>query len=159
MPFDDDNDDEPTKPKTGLKSQGKSIFDKMPKKPSVQEFEREASESNKRLDSYQEQAKELTIQFKKLMDDKTLQQNKNVFAADIENDIISKMIGLAVQINQDKDEMEGMGSVGWIALLLKHTFLLKDRINYLEYTVSVQDNKLKSHDETIKEILSKLVEK
>lgn len=159
MPFDDDEDLDPVKPKTSVKSQGKSIFDNMPKKPSVEVFEKEAIEANKKLEGYQERAKELASQFKKIMDDKTLSQNKNVFSSEIEKEIISKMINLAVEINSDENEIEGMGSVGWIALLLRYLLLQRDKINQLEYFNFNLENKIKEQSETFNKVLSKLDDK
>lgn len=157
MPFDDDDDDNPPKkPKVGVKSQGKSMFDSLPKKPSFEQFEQEAQDANKKLEGYGERARELASQFKKVMEDKTLPQNKNLFVVEIEKELISKMINLAIEINSDENEAEGMGSVGWIALTLRYLLVQKDRMNQLEYSVLNLENKVKEQTDILNSILSKL---
>jgi hypothetical protein len=155
MPFDDD-DKLPQTPKIGIKYQGKSIFDDLPKKPSLDEFTKEAQEVNKKLEGYGKRASELVAQFKKLMDDKTLPQNKNQFASEIEKEVISNMINLAIEINSDENEIEGMGSVGWIALILKYLLVQKDKINQLEYSNLTLENKIKEQNTILNSILNKL---
>lgn len=159
MPFDEDDDIEPVKPKIGIKSQGKSIFDNKKEKPSAEEFEKKSIESNKKLENYQVRAQELAVQFKKIMDDKTLSQNKNIFALEIEKELISKMISLAIEINSDENEIEGMGSLGWVALILKNLISEKDKINQLKYSVLNLENKIKDQDDLLNKIISKLDDK
>ena len=51
------------------------------------------------------------------------------------------MIKLAVDVNNDPNEQEGMGSLMWIVLLLKTLLMQRDRINQLEYVVSQLEKK------------------
>jgi hypothetical protein len=60
------------------------------------------------------------------------------------------MIKLAVEINTDPNEQEGMGSLMWIVLLLKTCVSQRDRINKLEYSVSQLEKKLESYQENKK---------
>lgn len=141
MPFDeeDDNDTPSIKSKkVGLKqvSSQKSIFESMPKKPSQEDLEKKVKQIQEKDSSYKTRAAELALQFKKTMDDKTLVQNKNIFAQELEKELLGKMIQLAVEINSDPFEQEGMGSLSWITLLLKTCFNQRDKINKLEYNIS-----------------------
>jgi len=155
MPFEDDYEDL-NPPKKGVKSQGKSIFDNKPKKPSQEEFLSAATKDNEKLEGYDAIARDLTVQFKKAIEDKTLPQNKNVFAVEVENELITKMINLAIQINQDPNVIEGMGSVGWLAMILKNLLNNRDKINLLEYSNQILEKKIKERDDKIDEILLKL---
>ncbi len=46
------------------------------------------------------------------------------------------MTALAVEINNDPHEQEGMGSMGWITLLLNVCLIQRDRLNKLEYEIA-----------------------
>lgn len=141
MPFDEENDDEQPSVKStkvGLKnvSSQKSIFDSMPKKPTQNELDIKVKKMQEKDSSYKSRTSELALQFKKALDDKTLVQNKNVFAHELEKEILGKMIQLAVEINNDINEPDSMGSLSWITLLLKTCFNQRDKINNLEYMIS-----------------------
>lgn len=148
MPFDED-EVLPSKQsgKIGLKSQvsgTKSVFDNLPKKPTQAELDDRVKESSQRENSYKQRAAELTIQFNRAMADKTLTQNRNVFANDAEQELLLNMVRLAQEVNSDGDEREGEGSLSWIIILLKTCFSQRDRINHLEFSLLQIDRKLEA---------------
>jgi hypothetical protein len=149
MPLRDDEQD-PQKSefsqKVGLKnvSTQKSIFENKPKKPTQQDLEERVKQIQDKDLSYKQKAAELALLFNKAMDDKTLKQNKNIFALDFEKDLLSRMVKLAVEINNDEAEKAGMGSMGWVSVLLKTCFNQRDRINHLEYMLSQIEKKMES---------------
>lgn len=154
MPFEDDEIEESKLKNNGLKqvSSKKSIFDaSKQEKPSFENFEKKVDQIHKKMNDYKSRASELAISYKKLIMDKTLPQNKNIFIEDSEKEILSKMVNLAVEINNDEDEQEGMGTLGWITLLLKYFLYHRDRLNSLEYAVSQLQ---KSNEELKKKITS-----
>lgn len=156
MPFDeeDEEDDEDVSSKSkksGLKqvSTQKSIFESIPKKSTPENLEKRVQQIQEKDSNYKTRASELAIQFKKAMEDKTLASNKSIFAQDLEKNLLSQMIELAVEINNDQEEQyEGMGSLSWITLLLKTCFAQRDKINKLDYNIfeisKALDNKKKS---------------
>lgn len=149
MPFDDEDNEQPSlqSQKIGLKnvSAQKSIFDSLPKKPSAEEFDKKVQKYSKQYDSYKEQAAILSQKFQKLIVDKTLKQNKTVFSAEIEQDVLKEMIDLAVAINNDGNvKDEGTGSLNWIIVLLRTCLYQRDRINSLEYALSQIDKKIEN---------------
>jgi len=135
-PFEDDYDTnvEP-KPKVGLKniSSQKSMFDTDDKKVTQQDFDNKIKSIQESKSSYKKRSADLVLKFKKIMSDKTLKQNKNVFVVEMEKEVVLEMIKLAIEINNDVDEEDGMGSMSWITLLLQQVIAQKDRINELEY--------------------------
>lgn len=134
MPFDEeDNDKAPIVNKKGLKrvSSQKSIFEDMPKKPTQEEFETKVKKSQERALGYKQKAAEYCAQFKKVMSDKTLPQNRNVFITEMETELLSNMIKLAETVNIDPNEKEGMGSLMWIVLLFQICLSQRDKINKL----------------------------
>lgn len=144
MPFDEEDSDQPEQSKkVTLKnvSSQKSIFDSMPKKPTPEEFDQKVKRVQERASHYKAKAADLATQFNKAMADKTLPQNKNMFQQELERDLLQQMVQLAIDINNDPNEKEGMGSLSWITLLLKTCFSQRDKINRLEYAVSQLEKK------------------
>lgn len=150
MPFDEEEDSPSIQSqKVGLKkvSSQKSIFDSMPKKPTQAEFEDKVHAVQERMSNNKKQASDLASQFIKIMTDKTLKENKSPFALDMEKEVLTNMISLAVQINSDPNEQyDGMGSLGWITLLLKTCLSQRDRINRLEYALTLLDKKTSANE-------------
>jgi hypothetical protein len=144
MPFDEDDDVDSSSKKIGVKnvSTQKSIFESIPKKPSQEDFDRQVQSAQQKMAGYKQKTAELAIQFKKILEDKTLPENKNIFAVELEREVLSKMIELAIEINNDPNEQEGMGSLSWITFLFKNLLSQRDRINKLEYTIFQLEKKL-----------------
>lgn len=131
---DEDGDDNAIPVKKSLKVEGKkSMFEDKPKKPSQQALEAKVKQIGDTQNSYKKRAQEYVAEYKKVLEDKTLAKNKNVFSQDLEKELLSNMISLAVEINNDENEYEGMGSLGWITILFKNVLHFRDRCNELEY--------------------------
>ncbi len=155
-PFEDD--EEIDEPKNNLKkvSSQKSMFDGLPKKPSKNDFDKTVKESVERSSTHKTKAAELSLQFSKIMLDKTLKANKTVFAKEIEQDLLAKMVQLAIEINDDPNEKEGMGSLSWVILLLRTCFYQRDRLNDFEYQLSKIEE---AFDKKIVSLVSREVKK
>jgi hypothetical protein len=156
MPFDEEEDSPSIQStKVGLKkvSTQKSIFDGMPKKQTAEEFDNKVHAVQERMTGHKKRAAELTASFNKIMTDKTLRENKNLISNELEKEILVEMMKLAVEINNDPLEQEGMGSLSWIALLFKTCLSQRDRINKLEYALSLLQKK------TEPEVLAEFVKK
>lgn len=144
---DDDSNEQTPSPKALVKnvSSQQSMFSKpLPHKHEQEKFEEDVKQAVDRSMSYKQRAAELASQFKKMMQDKTLPQNKNVFAQDSEREVLTKMVQLAVDINNDPNEQEGMGSLTWITLLFTTCLSQRDRVNRLEYAMTLLDKKIDS---------------
>jgi len=98
-----------------------------------EEFEQKVISTNKKMQSHLVEAFELGKQYKDLLDNKTITDNKTFLAESKEKEIIGKLINYAVKINTDQNELEGMGSVALITLLLKCVIKMRDRYNDIEY--------------------------
>jgi hypothetical protein len=134
-------------PRVGLKKQTtgqKSMFEGKVKPPTQQDFQKKVEESQEKMAGYKKRAAELFVQFNKTVMDKTLPQNRNVFNMESEKEMLQNMIQLAIEINNDPNEQEGMGSLTWITCLFKTTLAQRDRINELEYAVTMMQKKLDS---------------
>lgn len=144
MPFDEEEESQDIAPKVGLKnvSSQKSMFDAMPKRPTQEDLTKKVNHSQERASSHKTRAAELSSQFNQIMNDKTLKQNKSIFARDMERELLTKMVQLAIDVNNDQYEHEGMGSLSWIVLLLKTSLNQRDKINQLEFAVSQLEKRL-----------------
>lgn len=146
MPFDEEDDLDVLPSKNqGLKkvSSQKSIFDEMPKKPNQQDFDKRVKSSQEKILGYKSSAGELSKKYINLLQDKTLKQNKSLLVRQMEQEIIASMVQLAIDINNDPQEQEGMGSLSWVTLLLKVCLSQNLRMNELEYNISLLENKIK----------------
>lgn len=142
-PFGGDDPQEFT-PKAGLKSVSgqKSIFDGKKKPPSQQEFQQKIHGAQEKSSGYKQTASQLFIRFLKSIADKTLTQNKNIFSSEKEQETLQELIQLGMDVNNDPlEENNGMGSLTLITLLFKTCLAQRDKINDLEYAVSVLQKK------------------
>jgi hypothetical protein len=151
--FDDDNDSESApRVQKGVKvNNSKSIINELPKKVSKEEFVAKAKEVNNQLNKYGERATELALNFKKILDDRTLIQNKTHLAHDMEKEVLNALLELGVDMNVDQHEEEGMGSMGLIMLLFRSVLIQRDKINQLDYTASLFSKQLKVIEKILKE--------
>lgn len=148
--FDDDDGNGGLGKKPQLKISNKnSIFNALPKKPNPAEFQRQVQESQEVTMGYELEAAQLAAMFQKLLEDKTLPENKNQLALESERELIGKIVEIAVKLNNDENEKEGMGSVGASILLFRAVLFQKDKINTLEYNLAQAEKKIKSLTEKI----------
>jgi len=161
MPFDEEEDDTlsalPNKDRLKNVSSQKSIFDSTPKKPTQQELDQKVQAREEKGSGYKQRASELAIKFRKMQEDKTLPSNRSIFANEMEREILSEMISLAIEINNDPNESEGMGSLSWITLLFKTSLSQRDKINKLEYALLQMEKN--SSPTVLSELISKEIEK
>jgi len=151
MPFDDDADDnQGSSKKPSLKlNNSNSILNTLPKKQNLAELEKRVKESQDNTTVSHSEASELSILYKKVMEDKTLSENKNFLVIEAEKELLGKIANNAININNDENEQEGMGSVGWILVVLRMLLLQRDKINKQEYLLTMLDKKIKSLSDKI----------
>ncbi len=155
MPFDEEDEIEDTRPRGGVKPpKSKSIFDNKPKPPSKEDSERRATAANNQLNSYNNRAFELAMAFKKALEDKTLPQNRTVIGVELEKELLGNLGQLAVDMNTDEHEVEGMGSVGLISLLLRCLLLQRDRMNTQEYSIHNLEGSVKNLQLSLEKLLA-----
>ena len=143
-PFEDDEVID--KPKVTLKkvSSQKSFLEAVEKKPSKEDLEKNAKIINDKKSAHKIKAAEINRKFYKALTDKTLAKNRKVFQNDIEREILSEMIQVANDINNDPLENEGIGTLVILVPLLKTCFSQRDKINDLEYSVFVLEKKIEN---------------
>ena len=158
--FDDDKkDDKPpqARQRMGLKlTNQNSVFANVPKKPTVAEQEQAVKEVIKKDLDYKERAVALSSAFIKLLNDRVLPKNKNVFAADLERDVIGKLAKLGLDIENDENVEElGIGIICLTNLLFRSFLIQRDKINLLDY--ALHEHQLKLNELELK--LNSLVDK
>ena len=91
-----------------------------------------------------QKALELSQSFLELLKNKTLLQNKGPLEQNLEKDIIKKLTEFAIEINNDPNELEGMGSVGINVILLKSLLNFRDALNAAEYKIYLLEQQIKT---------------
>lgn len=131
--FDDDFDqnDQP-KPKVGLKIKQNSQQNKTSQKYNFDDL---AEKVHSKDELYKKNFFEYSTQFKSLVKDSILEENKTELSKNLEKDIVNKLIKLASEMNADENQPEGIGSIAIITLLLKISLLQRDVINDLKYKI------------------------
>jgi hypothetical protein len=160
MPFDEEVDEtlnETTK-KTGLKkvSSQKSIFDGAPKKPSFESFSKKVDDATEKAQSYKAKSAELAIKFLNLINDTTLKANKNIFTKEMEKELLTNLVSLSIDINNDPLEKEGMGSLALITLLFKTVLMQRDKINELAFNYAQLSKKVS--EEALLDLINKKIQ-
>lgn len=144
-PFTEDYDDDTGVSTSNLKSvsQKKSIFDNS-KPKHVNTLKADVQNIYDKEASYKERTIQLASQLKRMLEDRTLPQNKNIFAQEIEKETLGQIMELASEINADPNEQDGIGSLSWVAQLLKTVLYQRDRINKVEYAFLALEEKVKN---------------
>jgi len=162
MPFEDKDAPEP---RTGIKKPAgaKSMFDNSkPRQNTTEQFHQKVQNVNdaqERQTGYKKRAAELFLQFNKTMADKTLPQNRNLFNQDTEKELLQNMVQLAIEINNDISENEGMGSLTWITCLFKTCLAQRDRLNELDYEHALLKKKIEVIPDYIKTEIGRALDK
>jgi hypothetical protein len=65
--------------------------------------------------------------------DKTLPDNKGPAKKDMEKQVIKQLVDLGLQLNNDQNKPEGIGSIGLINLTMQLMLEQRNRINELEH--------------------------
>lgn len=126
--FEDEND-VPAPPTQSVKlDAGKSKFAKQAIQK--QTFEKQVLEVHKQMEGRQQQAYELGLRFLDTIQDRTLK--KGPIAKDLERETLNSIIKFAIEMNNDENEPDGMGSVSMLTLVLKSLLILRDNLNRVE---------------------------
>lgn len=128
---------------TGVKlDPKKSRFQPKEKKKTQADFEREIAEYQKNSESLTAKVMQLSNRFMKAVDDKTLLENKGI-GNDVEKELVNELAALALHINNDESQPEGIGSVGLITLLMNAMLSQRDRLNEQAYEIHLLKEQLK----------------
>jgi len=129
-----------------LKNNEAAAYNKPP--AASDDFDERADAFMEKKRARNKQAVELAQQFMDALRNKMLPENKTSIARDAEQEICSKLVHLALEINEDESEREGMGGVAIINLLLKTMLLQRDFINSLDYKLAKLEKQLSSIQQT-----------
>lgn len=151
MPFDDDYSENLDKVKQIGLNNDKSMF-----KPKENNFENKVKELEAGRQKYTQDISKASINFKKILEDKTLKQNKGPLAEKIEADVVKDLTDLARKINSDETQEEGIGSMLLSSLLLKIAILERDRANLLEFRIKELEKKIEDFPNLIETRLNRL---
>lgn len=142
MPFDDndDSDKQPTR-KIGLKKTNSSMERK--NTAEIREnFEKQADGKFSQIEDYKSKMWDLSIKYKSFIENKTLPENKGPIASNLEKEVLGKLVELAIIMNEDEMQEQGMGSTALCMLLMKSMLIQRDTINILSSKIEQLEKKV-----------------
>lgn len=124
-----------------LKSDRSTIPHPLKETPS-EAFDKRVNDSVNNNERIKTEAWELSSKFVKILQDTTLPENRGPIQKDHEKNIINKLISIAIDLNTDETQKEGIGSVGLATLLFNCVLKQRDIINQLRYDCSIISDRL-----------------
>ena len=133
----------------------KSRFKPKEKKKTQEDFEKEIADVQQKDEYLKNKAIQLSNRYHDAVDDKTLPENRGVLGKDVENEMINDLSQLALHLNNDEHQPEGIGSVGVLTVLLHAVLSLRDRVNLVAYNTEQHFKKLAERVDTLEKKLEK----
>jgi hypothetical protein len=128
-------DDNRPKKRKGLNIGNETSSIPAPKPNLAAALDEKAKSAVERLDDFKSRSYELGSRFKGLMEDKTLGVNKTQIQRELEAEVLSKLVALSHDINNDEMQPEGAGSTALCQLIMKMMLVQRDTMNNLAYQV------------------------
>lgn len=134
----------------------KSRFKPKESKKTQEDFEKEIAEVQNKEEYLKTQAMQLAGRFLNTIADKTLPENRGVIGQDVERELVNELSSLALFLNNDEHQPEGIGSVGVITVLLNAVLSMRDRINIIAYHTEEHFKKLSGRVDQLEEQIKSL---
>ncbi len=99
-------------------------------------FENMADEQYSKILEYKNEMVKLATEFKRLINDTVLPDNKGPVALSVEKEVLDKLIKLSSSMNEDETQEECAGSNALCTIIMKCMFYQRDTINKLSYKVA-----------------------
>jgi hypothetical protein len=132
------------KHRRGIKiSNDTSTVPKPPPDTSVA-FQEKATAVFGKFEEYKARGWELASTFKKMVDDTILAANKTVISKDVEQEVVNKLVALAIDMNEDNDQPQGIGAVALCTTLMRVILSQRDKINMLTYRIENVEKRIAS---------------
>jgi hypothetical protein len=129
------SDDNRPKKRKGLKIGNETSSVPAPKQDNTAAFETKAKAAFEKIEDFKSRSYELGSRFRALVEDKTLGINKTQIQKELEAEVLSKLVLLSHDINNDEVQVEGAGSTALCQLIMKMMLVQRDVINNLAYSV------------------------
>jgi hypothetical protein len=134
----------------------KSKFAAPPRPVSPEQFQQQAVEEHEKRAARNKLVLETGQQLVKILEDKILPENRTAASISVENEIIAKMVNLAVEINDDEKEHEGIGWMGLILLLISQCQKSRDRFNLAEFKVKTLESQVANLEKQLNSLEAKI---
>lgn len=106
------------------------------------DIEAEARTIGKKIEDNKAEAFNLGSKYLEILKDKTVPENKGTLVYNLEKEILAKLLEFAKNVNNDDNELEGMGSIALCTLLFRSCLHLRDKANDLDYKVAQQNKEI-----------------
>lgn len=146
MPFDDrDDDNEAAVPQPARKIGVRKENQVVPGANNAQtkaNFENQADAKYSKIEDYKKEIWDLSIKYKSFVESKILPGNRGPIAVNLEKEVLDKLVQLALDMNEDDTQQQGVGSTAICMLLMKCMLLQRDTINTLMFKTDQLEKKL-----------------
>ena len=119
--------------------QNKSRFANSSYKSLKDDFEKKVKDVSDSKNERNKKAFELGSSFIKILDDKTLKENKGPQQTNKELQICNELFQLATELNNDPNESEAAGAAMLDVLFFRALISIRNRLNEIEYQLSKQN--------------------
>lgn len=128
----------------GLKINNSNSSVAEPTKNNTATLNEVAQEIKSKHDEFKQRTWDLSAKFKSLVEDRFLVENKSPISKELEKEVLDGLVVLALEMNADDNQPEGLGSTALAHILMKMVLLQRDRLNALEHKLEkltkVNDN-------------------
>ena len=121
--------------KIGTMNAGLKLKSTQEPRKEVEDFDQKIRDYKKNENEIFGLVAELSLEYIKAVQDKTISANKTAVDKDKESATVDKLIKLAMALNNDENLDEGYGSIGLIVILMKALLHQRNSINDLRYEV------------------------
>lgn len=142
MPFDDNDNEEVKAPSRRIGLKRTNTQPKTNTAEVKENFERQADQQFDKIEDYKQQMWDLSVKYKSFIESNVLPENKGPIAVNLEKEVLEKLIQLAIDMNEDATQPEGVGSTALCMLLMKCMLLQRDGINKLLYKIDQLERKI-----------------
>ena len=139
----------------GLKLDSKKSMFSKKASPPPPSFEDHAKEVHSLAEQRKIRGFELSQKFLGVLQDKTLVSNKGPSEKGLEKEVIKGLVEFALELNNDHNEKEGIGSVGMITLIFNSLLKMRDNYNMMEYRLSESEREVARLEELLEQINGK----
>jgi len=145
MPFDDRDDDDDAIPQPTRKIGIRKANPVVPGANNAQiraDFAKKADEKFSTIEDYKNQIWDLSIKYKSFIESKVLPTNRGPIATNLEKEVLDNLVQLALDMNEDETQQQGVGSTALCMLLMKCMLIQRDIINTLSFKVDQLEKKI-----------------
>ena len=109
-------------------------------------FSEHAEDQHSKIEEYRGEMFRLATEFKRMINDQVLPENKGPIVANLEKENLDKLIRLSSAINQDDTQEEAAGCNALCMILMKCILSQRDNINKLSHSMHKMEMHIRAQE-------------